>query len=458
MRVYFCVLLILFIVCVFGIGLDSASALMVGEILSKLSKNKNMTILCTIHQPRYSLAKMFDKLYFLADGKELYFGPSIPKALNFFKSCGYPCPEYDNPADFLLDLVNTSNNRQKKNNRMEKREEIIDKLHKFYLASDLFKDALNFEISPENNGLVLFKKISNKQYITPFYNQFSVILIRSFLHKFREPIALMTQIFTSVVTPIIFGSVYWQLNLSQAGALDRLNAISLQFMMVSFFAMDILALFPMERLIFIRESEAGMYGPLMFYLGRSIAEIPQHIILLLFQGLATYFMFGFQLDLDKCLIYCVLVVLTGLAGTGMLLMCSALTKTFEQANMATFIMLLLMLFNGSWISLDQIPVYYKWLRYLSYIGYGSQGASVNEYKGLKFKCTQEEINNNDCLFPTGEDVLKYRGMQNVDILNCIILLIILQIGYRFVAFIAFWLLHRGRKTSTIIKQTFGCIE
>ena len=73
-------------------GLDSASALMVGEILKKLSKKQGITILCTIHQPRYSLATMFDKLYFLAKGKEMYFGPTVPNALKFFEECGYPCP------------------------------------------------------------------------------------------------------------------------------------------------------------------------------------------------------------------------------------------------------------------------------------------------------------------------------------------------------------------------------
>ena len=66
---------------------------MVGKILQKLSKNKNITILCTVHQPRYALAKMFDKIYFLAKGNEIYFGPTIPKCLKFFKNAGYKCPE-----------------------------------------------------------------------------------------------------------------------------------------------------------------------------------------------------------------------------------------------------------------------------------------------------------------------------------------------------------------------------
>ena len=115
------------------------------------------------------------------------------------------------------------------------------------------------------------------------------------------------------------------------------------------FLIDVLALFPIERNIFNRENAAGMYSPLIFYMGRTMAEMPQHIILLFFQGVITYLMYGFQNDFEKLMLYSILVTLTGLAGAGFLIICSAITKTFEQANLATFLLLLLMLFDGSFV-------------------------------------------------------------------------------------------------------------
>ena len=137
-----------------------------------------------------------------------------------------------------------------------------------------------------------------------------------------------------------------------------------------------------------------------------------------------------------------------------------LTNTIyiEQANLATFIILLLMLFDGNWISLDEVPVYYRWLRYLSYIGYGAQGAIVNEYRGLKFKCTPKEIDLNECYYETGVDILYLRGIEDVSITNCIIMSIVMQIAYRFVAFLGFWLFYRNQSPMTIIKTTFGCYK
>ena len=275
-------------------GLDSASALMVGRILKKLAMKKGITILCTIHQPRYALATMFDKLYFLAKGNEIYFGPTIPNCLTYFSKNGFTCPEFTNPADFLLDLVNTAldqsttpsesiniqndeqknkpntkieifkpsndaNNNDKQNAYktdesenvakiegiasslgVHNRDEIVQLLAEAYQTSDLRKQALEFQIPENENGDKVFASISKEFYITPWYNQFRVIFVRSFLHKFREPIALMTQAFTAIVVPLIFGSMYWQMDLSQQASLDRLSAIALLVLMLTFFAFDIL--------------------------------------------------------------------------------------------------------------------------------------------------------------------------------------------------------------------------
>ena len=150
-----------------------------------------------------------------------------------------------------MDLVNTSIARKQdgdgdgdgdssdKKAPEEDRAVIVEKINKAYLESSYAKDALNFTVPPEEHGSTLFEQVDKNIYITPWYNQFRVVFIRSFLHKFREPVALMTQVFSAVMTPIIFGSVYWQINESQQAALDRLSAISLMFLMAAFFAFDV---------------------------------------------------------------------------------------------------------------------------------------------------------------------------------------------------------------------------
>ncbi|ETO26865.1 abc transporter G family protein [Reticulomyxa filosa] len=332
-------------------GLDSASALMVGNILKNLATKKKITILATIHQPRYSLACMFDKLYFLAKGQEIYFGPSVPHCLQFFADCGYRCPEYDNAADFLLDLVNTTDGTfqqtthenekkeaQKSDLPQETRDEVIDKLAKAYLSSSYCKESLKYSLPSELRGEFVFGSIQQDFYITPWYNQIYIGV-------------------NAIIVPLLFGSVYWQMDLSQQGALDRTSAISLIVLMNAFFAMDVLILFPTERTIFNREQSAGMYRPLAFYLGRTLSEMPQHTIFGIIMATIAYWMYGLQDDISKYLIFVLLMILELSAGAGLLYLFSALAANLEQSNMlATVCILLFMLFDGNWISIDKVPV------------------------------------------------------------------------------------------------------
>ena len=61
---------------------------------------KNKTVVCTIHQPRYEIFSEFDKLMLLARGRVVYFGPT-KDVLPYFKRFGYAPDAFTNPADFL---------------------------------------------------------------------------------------------------------------------------------------------------------------------------------------------------------------------------------------------------------------------------------------------------------------------------------------------------------------------
>ena len=65
---------------------------------------KGRTIILSIHQPRYSIFKLFDSITLLSKGDMVYHGPAN-RALGYFSAHGYECEEHDNPADFFLDVI-----------------------------------------------------------------------------------------------------------------------------------------------------------------------------------------------------------------------------------------------------------------------------------------------------------------------------------------------------------------
>ena len=85
-------------------GLDSASAYGIMRNLTMLCE-RGHTILTTIHQPSSEVYEMFSQFMLLSRGKTLYCGPA-PEAVAHFANLGYKCPEYNNPADYFLSLVN----------------------------------------------------------------------------------------------------------------------------------------------------------------------------------------------------------------------------------------------------------------------------------------------------------------------------------------------------------------
>jgi ABC-type multidrug transport system ATPase subunit len=65
-----------------------------------------LIVIASIHQPSTSTFNLFDKLLLMSQGKTQYFGP-VKDVAGHYESIGYRMPVHVNPAEFLLELVNT---------------------------------------------------------------------------------------------------------------------------------------------------------------------------------------------------------------------------------------------------------------------------------------------------------------------------------------------------------------
>jgi ABC-type multidrug transport system ATPase subunit len=79
--------------------LDSYNAYKVMKCLSDLAK-KGKTVICSIHQPRSNVVKLFDRLMLLSEGRVAYYGDA-KKAVEHFNQLHYSMSDKQNPADYL---------------------------------------------------------------------------------------------------------------------------------------------------------------------------------------------------------------------------------------------------------------------------------------------------------------------------------------------------------------------
>lgn len=86
-------------------GLDSASALGVLRALCGIATTYDIPIVATIHQPSSEMWNLFTKVCLLSMGQMVYFGPS-DKSMAHFAYHGHLCPQFSNPADYFLSLIN----------------------------------------------------------------------------------------------------------------------------------------------------------------------------------------------------------------------------------------------------------------------------------------------------------------------------------------------------------------
>jgi ABC-type multidrug transport system ATPase subunit len=86
-------------------GLDSTAAHALINTMRFMADEK-MTLISSIHQPSSKVFYKFDKLILLADGHIAYCGPPA-KCLAYLATLNFSPPSDYNPADFVMDLVNS---------------------------------------------------------------------------------------------------------------------------------------------------------------------------------------------------------------------------------------------------------------------------------------------------------------------------------------------------------------
>ena len=98
-------------------------------------------------------------------------------------------------------------------------------------------------------------------------------------------------------------------------------------------------------------------------------------------------MCGFYLSADKFFLYWFIHFLLAENSTSMGSFIGSMTDDLARAQgLASPLMVVLFLFGGVYINIEDIPAYISWLRYFSYFYYANEVITINQWKDASYNC------------------------------------------------------------------------
>ncbi|XP_033827771.1 broad substrate specificity ATP-binding cassette transporter ABCG2d [Periophthalmus magnuspinnatus] len=413
-------------------GLDASTANSVLLMLKRMASH-GRTIIMSIHQPRYSIYRLFDTLTLLVSGKMVYHGPA-PNALDYFANIGYPCEPHNNPADFFLDVINgdsTATTMIKLQGPEDldfeelsvSRQSIEERLVEEYRNSCYFTDT-----QCELERIVQDKNCQSRPlshtitYNSPYLHQLHWVLKRTWQNLLLNPQTSVAQLTVNIVLALIVGAIFYSVKDDQSGIQNRMGALFFITTNECFSTVTAAELFITERKLFVHEYISGYYQVSVYFLSKIFADFIMRTITSVIFSCIVYFMIGFKCTVEAFLIFTLTVTLVSYTATALTLAIAADQSVVALASLLmTITFVFMMIFSGLLVNLPSIVDWLSWLKYFSIPRYGLAALEVNEFLGLKF-CEEDlietmatiRINSTvslNGLMCTGEQYLDYLGIE-----------------------------------------------
>ncbi|XP_010217003.1 PREDICTED: ATP-binding cassette sub-family G member 2 [Tinamus guttatus] len=410
-------------------GLDASTANAVLLLLKRMAK-QGRTIIFSIHQPRYSIFRLFDNLTLLAAGRMLYHGPA-QNAMEYFRSAGYECEAYNNPADFFLDVINGDStalamSETDKANAADNSEERIDcgkslaeKLAEQYSNSTYYQETKatleSISLGNQKKTKAIFRQIT---YANSFCHQLKWVTRRAFKNLIGHPEASIAQLCIAVFLGLVIGAIFFGVKDDYTGIQNRVGALFFLTTDQCFTSISAIELFIVEKKIFIHEYISGYYRISVYFLSKLMADlIPIRTLPSIIFTCITYFMLGLKPKVEAFFIMMFTLMMVSYTATSMALAIATGHSTVSLANLLmTITFVFMMLFSGLLVNLTSIMSWLSWLKYFSIPQYGMTALQINELTGLNF-CNSSSTTNVSANCPqmsqtwcTGEEYLKNQGI------------------------------------------------
>jgi len=428
-------------------GLDSAASFEVISFVKEIAKKHNLIVIASIHQPSTSTFAMFDKLLLLSQGSTVYSG-LVSEVQPYFISCDLPIPLYMNPAEFIIDFVNTDFARDR-----SEVDQQLDLVHSSWRKSRIASVTvieLTDEMARNSTNNMLEPELEEESAGT--FAVLAALIHRSFIKSYRDIIAYGIRIAMYMGLAIMMSTVWLRLSPTQGNIQSFVNAIFFGGAFMSFMAVAYIPSFLEDRALFVKERANGLYGPSSFIIANFIIGVPYLFLIAVLFSVIAYWLSNFQPTAQAFSTWVMWLFLDLLAAESLVVLVSSIVPIFVVALAATAFANGLWMCTGGFLVPPQTlnPFWRYVFHYIDYQSYVFQGMMVNEFGSRDFacappnnpgescSCVYESELADQCLI-AGSAVLENYGYSVGDSGRWVSIMICIILGYRALGWLILWL-------------------
>lgn len=362
-------------------GLDATSAFQLVRTLKKLAQ-QGRTVITTIHQPRSEIWDLFDNLIVLTKGSPVYSG-SIPECLPWFEELGFRIPPFVNPAEFVIDIAAVDNRSPELEEQSSAR---VNRLKEAWVSESARRYGQSEKQVADNSKKT---KTPNAEKHAGFVRQTMVLTHRTFKVTYRDPMGMAACIFEAIMMGLVCGYLFYDLGRDQAGIRSRYGGLYTAAGLQGY----LILLFELYRMtidipLFDRESSENCVDPLPYILSRRIARFPTEDIPVPFiYATIFYFMAHFDREVSKYFIFIGISIISQYIAVTCAMTCVVAVRHFAGASLiANLVYTLQSMACGMFVQIDNMPVYVRWLRWITYTFFSFGAYAGNEFQDNFYDC------------------------------------------------------------------------
>ncbi|KAF8305817.1 hypothetical protein DL93DRAFT_2232864 [Clavulina sp. PMI_390] len=406
-------------------GLDAFTAFSLLQLLSRLAKRNNRTIILSIHQPRSDAFLLFSRIVLLAPGGRVVYSGFRSRSVDWFLSAGHDAPrEGVNVLDWMVDMATldtrTGEKEAASRTRIEGLVEAWKNRDSSWCESRATITTLDAKPRPEKHdhhspNVEVSRSLSPFQAHPLASGGSQAISDLSSIHALtvesgkRPGWGLQTSILTRRATANVvqnlgqsFGLAFQAIGLGIAigitfymipetpSGIQSLKTLAYQQTACYFYLTllyNIYRLCETDLVVFDREREDNLYAVVPYVISDLIANLPLHILAPTIFTIIMYFMAGLRSSnlASDLLIFIASNVLCQLVMMGFALLTASCIRTYATASLLSNALSLFLLLTAGYLIISP-PIWLRWIRWVSLFFYSFRIIITSQFRDRKFDC------------------------------------------------------------------------